>query len=64
VGRGSHLDLGFDRLGWVRVVRRGDETTYEVVGIARRRPRVCPISAVTARQLLASGLRAVHVQQP
>jgi hypothetical protein len=58
-GKESHVDLGFDRVGWVRVIRHGDSTCFEVVGTTRRRPRTCPVSADVACELLAKGVKAV-----
>jgi hypothetical protein len=57
--KSSPIDLAFDRLGWVRIVEHRDGASYEVVGIARRRPLSCPVSAETAAALLSDGLRSV-----
>lgn len=56
---GNPIDLGFDQLGWVRVVRHGAETRYEVVGTVRRRPRTCAVSVATATALVGMGLPTV-----
>ncbi len=53
------IDLAFDRLGWVRVVTHKDATRYELVGISRRRPKTCMVSAATAADLVAAGLPTV-----
>ena len=49
----------FDRVGWVRVVTHHDGARYELVGIVRRRPTTCPVSAATAAALVASGVPTV-----
>jgi hypothetical protein len=53
------IDVAFDRLGWVRVVTHKDATRYEVVGISRRRPKTCTVSAGTAASLVAAGVPTV-----
>ena len=57
--KASLIDLAFDRLGWVRVVTDESGTRYELVGIRRRRPATCTVSAATAAALVASGLPTV-----
>jgi hypothetical protein len=56
---GSPIDLGFDQLGWVRVIRHHAGARYEVVGIVRRRQRICAVSAATASALMGMGLPTV-----
>jgi hypothetical protein len=56
---GGPIDLGFDQLGWVRMIRHTTGTRYEVVGMLRRRPRTCAISAATASALVGTGLPKV-----
>jgi hypothetical protein len=53
------IDQVFDRVGWVRVVTHHDGARYELVGIVRRRPMTCPVSAATAAALVASGVPTV-----
>ncbi len=55
----SLIDLAFDRLGWVRVITHTEGADYELVGIARRRPASCPVSAATAAALVAAGVPTV-----
>lgn len=55
----EHLGGAFDRLSWVRVVVGDGATRYEVVGMARHRPRSCYVSAATAASLIGAGLPAV-----
>jgi hypothetical protein len=57
--KSSPIDLAFDRLGWVRIVEHRDGASYEVVGIAHRRPVSCPVSAETAAALVSDGLPTV-----
>jgi hypothetical protein len=57
--KASLIDLAFDRLGWVRVVTHKSGTCYELVGIRRRRPATCTVSAATAAALVAAGLPTV-----
>jgi hypothetical protein len=57
--KASLINQAFDRLGWVRVVNHTEGARYELVGIARRRPASCPVSAATAAALVAAGLPTV-----
>jgi hypothetical protein len=57
----SHIDLGFDRIGWMRVVRHRDGLRFEVLGTARRRPRTRPVSAEVAGELVAAGVKVVFL---
>ena len=57
--KASLIDLAFDKLGWLRVVTHTSGTRYELVGIRRRRPATCEVSAATAAALVAGGLPTV-----
>jgi hypothetical protein len=57
--KASLIDEVFDRVGWVRVVTHHHGARYEVVGIARRRPTSCPVSAATAAAMVAAGVPTV-----
>jgi hypothetical protein len=58
-GKASLIDEVFDRVGWVRVITHHDGARYELVGIVRRRPTTCAVSAATAAALVASGVPTV-----